>query len=61
MGVKVNLYTFAYTYISFLQIGVHLKMRRQFMRKALSVPTLSACERECYESRDFICRSFNYR
>uniref|UniRef100_A0A1B0DI86 No mechanoreceptor potential A n=1 Tax=Phlebotomus papatasi TaxID=29031 RepID=A0A1B0DI86_PHLPP len=28
---------------------------------AMTVPTLSHCQRECVDSRDFACRSFNYR
>ncbi|XP_072162409.1 LOW QUALITY PROTEIN: uncharacterized protein nompA [Bemisia tabaci] len=45
----------------FKQIGVRMRMRRQFIRRMSATPTLSMCERECADSRDFICRSFNYR
>ncbi|XP_065219533.1 uncharacterized protein LOC135845021 isoform X2 [Planococcus citri] len=45
----------------FKQIGVHMRMRRQFVRRSSSVASLTACEKECAESRDFLCRSFNYR
>ena len=36
-------------------------MKRQFMRRSLIAPTLAACEKECADSVDFVCRSFNYR
>lgn len=45
----------------FKQIGVRMRMRRQFIKKSTTAASLAACERECSESRDFICRSFNYR
>ncbi|KAL1455022.1 hypothetical protein WDU94_009145 [Cyamophila willieti] len=38
-----------------------MRMRRQFIKKSTTAASLAACERECAESRDFICRSFNYR
>lgn len=38
-----------------------MRMRRQFVRRSSSVSSLTACEKECAESRDFLCRSFNYR
>ncbi|XP_067634025.1 uncharacterized protein nompA isoform X3 [Eurosta solidaginis] len=46
---------------NFKQIAARHKMRRLYVRRALVVPSLIQCERECIESRDFICRSFNYR
>lgn len=46
---------------NFKQIAARHKMRRHFVRRALIVPSLNQCERECIESRDFVCRSFNYR
>ncbi|XP_017125366.1 uncharacterized protein LOC108144767 isoform X2 [Drosophila elegans] len=46
---------------NFKQIAARHKMRRHFVRRALTVPSLIQCERECIESRDFVCRSFNYR
>lgn len=46
---------------NFKQVAARHKMRRHFIRRALIVPTLIQCERECVETRDFICRSFNYR
>lgn len=46
---------------NFKQIAARHKMRRHFVRRALIVPSLIQCERECIESRDFVCRSFNYR
>uniref|UniRef100_A0A1I8PQ32 No mechanoreceptor potential A n=1 Tax=Stomoxys calcitrans TaxID=35570 RepID=A0A1I8PQ32_STOCA len=46
---------------NFKQVAARHKMRRHFIRRALIVPSLIQCERECVESRDFICRSFNYR
>uniref|UniRef100_A0A1A9WP94 ZP domain-containing protein n=1 Tax=Glossina brevipalpis TaxID=37001 RepID=A0A1A9WP94_9MUSC len=46
---------------NFKQIAARHKMRRHFIRRALVVPSLIQCERECVESREFICRSFNYR
>ncbi|XP_053962387.1 uncharacterized protein LOC128865966 [Anastrepha ludens] len=46
---------------NFKQIAARHKMRRHYVRRALVVPSLIQCERECIESREFICRSFNYR
>ncbi|XP_033233565.1 uncharacterized protein nompA isoform X4 [Drosophila pseudoobscura] len=46
---------------NFKQIAARHKMRRHFVRRTLVVPSLIQCERECIESRDFVCRSFNYR
>ncbi|KAH8336923.1 hypothetical protein KR059_008548, partial [Drosophila kikkawai] len=46
---------------NFKQIAARHKMRRHFVRRSLIVPSLIQCERECIESRDFVCRSFNYR
>ncbi|XP_046985731.1 uncharacterized protein LOC124555752 [Schistocerca americana] len=46
---------------SFRQVGVRLRMRRQFIRRFVSAPSLPVCERECAEARDFICRAFNFR
>ncbi|XP_030388615.1 uncharacterized protein LOC115634834 [Scaptodrosophila lebanonensis] len=46
---------------NFKQIAARHKMRRHYVRRALIVPSLIQCERECIESRDFVCRSFNYR
>ncbi|XP_037812213.1 uncharacterized protein LOC119603977 [Lucilia sericata] len=46
---------------NFKQVAARHKMRRHFIRRSLVVPSLIQCERECVESRDFVCRSFNYR
>lgn len=46
---------------NFRQIAARHKMRRHFIRRALIVPSLIQCERECIDTQDFICRSFNYR
>uniref|UniRef100_A0A0K8U2Z1 Uncharacterized protein n=1 Tax=Bactrocera latifrons TaxID=174628 RepID=A0A0K8U2Z1_BACLA len=46
---------------NFKQIAARHKMRRHYVRRSLVVPSLIQCERECIESREFICRSFNYR
>jgi hypothetical protein len=46
---------------SFKQMGVRQRMRKQFIRRALNVPSLVHCQRECSTARDFICRSFNYK
>lgn len=46
---------------NFKQIGVRQKVRRQYVRRVLPAPSLVHCQRECIESKDFVCRSFNYR
>jgi PAN domain len=46
---------------SYRQVASRHRMRSQFIKRAMSVPTLVHCQRECTESRDFTCRSFNYR
>lgn len=46
---------------SYKQMGLRQKMRKQFVRRAVRVPSLVHCQRECTSARDFICRSFNYK
>lgn len=46
---------------NFKQAGVRQRVRKQFVRRFLSAASLSQCQRECVEARDFVCRSFNYR
>lgn len=36
-------------------------MRKQYIRRAVNVPSLTHCQRECIEARDFVCKSFNYK
>lgn len=45
----------------FKQVGVRLRARRQFIRRFLSVASLGICEKACVETREFVCRSFNFR
>lgn len=45
----------------FKQVGSRQRLRRQYVRRVVSVPSLTHCQRECVESRDFVCRSFNYK
>lgn len=42
-------------------MGLRQNMRKQFVRRAVRVPSLVHCQRECTSARDFICRSFNYK
>lgn len=46
---------------NFKQIGIRQKVRRQYVRRVVAVPSLIHCQRECIEAKDFACRSFNYR
>jgi hypothetical protein len=46
---------------SYRQMGLRQKMKKQFVRRAVRVPTLTSCQRECTSAADFVCRSFNYR
>ncbi|XP_073994788.1 no mechanoreceptor potential A isoform X2 [Rhodnius prolixus] len=46
---------------TFKQVGIRLRARRQFVRRFLSVPSLSICEKACMETHEFICRSFNFK
>ncbi len=46
---------------NFKQIGIRQKVRRQYVRRVVAVPSLIHCQRECVEAKDFACRSFNYR
>ncbi|CAO1318099.1 unnamed protein product [Diamesa hyperborea] len=46
---------------SYKQMGLRQRMRKQFVRRGLKVETIVECQRECSSSRDFICRSFNYK
>lgn len=36
-------------------------MRKQYIRRAVNVASLTHCQRECIEARDFICKSFNFK
>lgn len=46
---------------SYRQVGARQRMRRQYIRRFITVHSLLQCQRECAEARDFMCRSFNYR
>ena len=46
---------------SYKQMGLRQRMRKQFVRRGLKVETIVECQRECSSSRDFVCRSFNYK
>lgn len=46
---------------TFKQIGSRQRIRRQFVRRIVPASSLLHCQRECIESKDFVCRSFNYR
>ncbi|KAF5308203.1 hypothetical protein FQR65_LT06383 [Abscondita terminalis] len=46
---------------SFKQAGARHRLRKQFIRRFLITRSLADCERECTDSREFICRSFNYK
>lgn len=46
---------------SYKQMGLRQKMRNQFIRRKLRARDLIHCQRECSNSKDFVCRSFNYR
>lgn len=46
---------------NFKQIGIRQKVRRQYVRRVVAVPSLIHCQRECVDAKDFACRSFNYR
>ncbi|XP_050440401.1 uncharacterized protein LOC126845652 isoform X2 [Adelges cooleyi] len=45
----------------FKQMGVRMRMTRGLIKRFITAPTLSHCERECSMARDINCRSFNYR
>lgn len=45
----------------FKQMGLRQRVRKEFVRRFVPAGSLIQCERECAESRDFVCRSFNYR
>jgi PAN domain len=46
---------------SYRQVASRHRMRSQYIKRAMNAPTLVHCQRECTDSRDFMCRSFNYR
>ncbi|XP_017767802.1 PREDICTED: uncharacterized protein LOC108556286 isoform X2 [Nicrophorus vespilloides] len=46
---------------SFKQVGTRQRIRKDYVRRFTVATTLDQCERECLDSRDFICRSFNFR
>ncbi|XP_065169086.1 uncharacterized protein nompA isoform X3 [Atheta coriaria] len=45
----------------FKQAGVRQRIRKDYVRRFIAATTLRQCELECVETRDFVCRSFNYR
>ncbi|RWS17091.1 hypothetical protein B4U79_05993 [Dinothrombium tinctorium] len=45
----------------FNRIGFGSRLRNTYIFKVVRADKLEDCERACVESRDFICRSFNYR
>ncbi|XP_022904639.2 uncharacterized protein [Onthophagus taurus] len=45
----------------FKQTGIRQRIRKQFIVRLLTTPSLRDCQLSCIESQDFICRSFNYR
>ncbi|XP_043272923.1 uncharacterized protein nompA isoform X2 [Venturia canescens] len=46
---------------NFRQVGQRTRVRKPFVRRYTTASNLPACERECADARDFVCRSFNYR
>lgn len=46
---------------TFKQIGSRQRVRRQYVKRIVPAASLLHCQRECIETKDFICRSFNYR
>lgn len=46
---------------NYKQIGTKQRLRREFVKKFMNVPSLNQCQRECSEMLDFNCRSFNFR
>ncbi|XP_055531527.1 uncharacterized protein LOC129722245 isoform X6 [Wyeomyia smithii] len=46
---------------NFKQMASKRKMRKQYIRRVISAPSLGICQQECVGARDFMCRSFNYR
>lgn len=45
----------------FKQVLTRQRLRRQYVRRVVTAPSLTHCQRECIESHDFVCKSFNYR
>lgn len=45
----------------FKQMATRHRMRKQYIRRSVNVPSLTHCQRECIEARDFVCKSFNYK
>lgn len=46
---------------NFKQMGSRHRIRQPYVRRIVLAPSLLHCQRECVETRDFTCRSFNYR
>ncbi|XP_011504229.1 PREDICTED: uncharacterized protein LOC105367274 [Ceratosolen solmsi marchali] len=46
---------------NFRQVGQGTRVRKPFVRRYTTASSLSQCERECADARDFVCRSFNFR
>ncbi|XP_076371603.1 uncharacterized protein LOC143257164 [Tachypleus tridentatus] len=45
----------------FQRVGFGQRLRSFYIRRVVRVDRLEDCERECIETRDFDCRSFNFR
>lgn len=46
---------------NFRQVSQGTRVRKPFVRRQSTASSLHACERECADARDFVCRSFNFR
>ncbi|KAI1289876.1 hypothetical protein HDE_08746 [Halotydeus destructor] len=47
--------------VGFKRIGFGYRLRNMYIFKVIRADRQEDCERACIESRDFICRAFNYR
>jgi PAN domain len=46
---------------SYKQMGLRQKMKNQFVKKQHQASDLTQCQRLCTNTKEFVCRSFNYR
>ncbi|XP_033229864.1 uncharacterized protein LOC117181378 isoform X2 [Belonocnema kinseyi] len=46
---------------NFRRVGQRMRVRKPFVRRYTSAPSVDQCDRECVDARDFVCRSFNYK
>ncbi|XP_043464524.1 uncharacterized protein LOC122499974 isoform X2 [Leptopilina heterotoma] len=46
---------------NFRRVAHRMRVRKPFIRGSTSAPSIQNCDRECADTRHFVCRSFNFK